>query len=156
MENIKVTKEVSLQRIDKYLSEVLVHSRSTIQAMIDEGAILVNGELPIIKFKHYNNINECPIRIYADFETFNDKSMKHTSKNEKTAFNTGHKPASFKILVVSDIYIDGYEKVDKYYSKSIIYKGSDADNVFIHNIQELENELGASSLRFRHATHAGT
>jgi len=106
-----------------------------------------DGELPIIKFKHYNNINECPIRIYADFETFNDKSMKHTSKNEnkvskkKTIFNTGHKPASFKILVVSDIYIDGYEKVDKYYSKSIIYKGSDADNVFVQKIQELENDL---------------
>jgi len=51
MENIKVTKEVSLQRIDKYLSEVLVHSRSTIQAMIDEGAILVNGELVKTKYK---------------------------------------------------------------------------------------------------------
>ena len=53
MENIKVTKEVSLQRIDKYLSEVLVHSRSTIQAMIDEGAILVNGEL--VKTKYLTN-----------------------------------------------------------------------------------------------------
>ena len=94
-----------------------------------------------IKFKHFNNINECPIRIYADFETFNDISMKHNSKNGKTSFNTGHKPASFKILVVSDIDIEGYEKVDKYYSKSIIYKGADSDVVFVKKIQELENIL---------------
>ena len=94
-----------------------------------------------IRFKHFNHINECPIRIYADFETFNDKSMKHNSKNGKSSFNTGHKPASFKILVVSDIKIDGFERVDKYYSKSIIYKGIDCDVVFVKKIQELEDEL---------------
>lgn len=95
-----------------------------------------------IKFSHFNNINECPIRIYADFQTFNDKSMSYNSKNGKSTFNTGHKPASFKILVVSDIEIDGYEKVNKYYSKSIIYKGEDCDVVFVRQIQELETELG--------------
>lgn len=94
-----------------------------------------------IKFKHYNHINECPVRIYADFETYNDKSMKHNSKNGKSSFNTGHKPASFKILVVSDIPVDGFERVDKYYSKSIIYKGVDCDVVFVKKIQELENDL---------------
>jgi len=39
-----------------------------------------------LKFGHYNIINECPIRIYGDFETLNDLSMKHKSKNEKTTF----------------------------------------------------------------------
>ena len=28
-----------------------------------------------IKISHYNNINECPIRIYSDFETFSDTSF---------------------------------------------------------------------------------
>jgi hypothetical protein len=39
-----------------------------------------------IKFRHYNNFNECPIRIYGDFETLNDLSMKHKSKNGNTTF----------------------------------------------------------------------
>ena len=117
------------------------HMSYCIPGQTVEMPVVKDGEQPVVKFRHFSNINECPIRIYADFETFNDASMRHSSKNEKTTYSTGHKPASFKILVVSDIYIDGYEKVDKYYSKSIIYKGSDADNVFIHHIQELETEL---------------
>lgn len=95
----------------------------------------------ILKFTHYSNINECPVRIYADFETFNDTSMKRTSKNGNTSFNTGHKPASFKILVVSDIPIEGYEKVEKFYTYSFMYKGVNSDRVFVEKIQELENEI---------------
>ena len=37
-----------------------------------------------IKFRRYNNVNECPVRIYGDFQTLNDLSMKHKSKNGKT------------------------------------------------------------------------
>jgi hypothetical protein len=37
-----------------------------------------------ISFKHFNNINECPIRIYADFESIKDISTRFKSKNEKT------------------------------------------------------------------------
>lgn len=95
----------------------------------------------ILKFTHYSNINECPVRIYADFETFNDTSMSKKSKNGNTSFNTGHKPASFKILVHSDIPIDGYIKVGDYWTYSYMYKGVDCDIVFVNKVQELENEL---------------
>lgn len=44
-EKIIVLAENNLERIDKYLNEVLEHSRSTIQAMIKEGNILVNGNI---------------------------------------------------------------------------------------------------------------
>jgi hypothetical protein len=37
-----------------------------------------------IKFRRYNNVNECPVRIYGDFQTLNDLSMEHKSKNGKT------------------------------------------------------------------------
>ena len=91
-----------------------------------------------IKFRHYNNINECPIRIYGDFETLNDVSMKHKSKNGNTIFKTGHKPASFEIIVVSDIYIEGYTKVGDYYITTYKNEGLDSANVFINKISQLE------------------
>ena len=49
-----------------------------------------------IKFSHFSNINECPIRIYADFETFNDKSMCHKSKIEQTSYNCEKKGPQFE------------------------------------------------------------
>ena len=94
-----------------------------------------------IKFKHYNNINECPIRIYSDFEALNDSSMYHKSKNEKTIFNTGHRPASFGLLVVSDIPIDGYEQINNTYTKYYIHKGLDSAEEFVKLIVKLEEEL---------------
>jgi hypothetical protein len=51
------------------------------------------------------------IRIYGAFETLNDLSTKHKSKNGKTTFETGQQPASFEIIEVSDTYIEGYTKV---------------------------------------------
>ncbi len=42
MEKIKVTEVNNFERIDKFLTEVTIYSRSTIQAMIKEGNILVN------------------------------------------------------------------------------------------------------------------
>jgi 23S rRNA pseudouridine1911/1915/1917 synthase len=42
MENIKVPKESNNQRIDKFLNDCLDESRSTIQAMLQDGSILVN------------------------------------------------------------------------------------------------------------------
>lgn len=44
MEKIKVQKEFHLTRIDKFLNDCLEESRSTIQTMIKEGNILVNGD----------------------------------------------------------------------------------------------------------------
>ena len=41
-------------------------------------------------FKNFNHINECPIRIYADFEAINDSSIGFMSKNGKSKFRTGH------------------------------------------------------------------
>lgn len=44
METIQVTEELTLNRIDKFLSEQTDHSRNTIQALIKEGYITVNEE----------------------------------------------------------------------------------------------------------------
>ena len=63
-----------------------------------------------IEFRHYNNINQFNIRIYGTFETLNDLSMKHKSKNGKTTFETGQQPASFEIIEVSDTYMKDIPK----------------------------------------------
>lgn len=95
-----------------------------------------------IRFEHYKNINECPIRIYSDFETYRDTSFASKSKNGKTTFEYKHIGASFKIFVVSDIPISiPYVMNSKYYTYSSIYHGKDANNEFIRQIQELENIL---------------
>lgn len=45
METIEVRQDQELERIDKYLSEVTEHSRSTIQALLKEGNITVNEDV---------------------------------------------------------------------------------------------------------------
>lgn len=94
-----------------------------------------------ISFTHYSHINKCPIRIYADFETFNDTSLQHKSKNGNTDFKTGHKPASFKLMVVSDFDIEGFQKVNDNFIYEYMYKGSDSDVHFIKKISQLETDL---------------
>ena len=94
-----------------------------------------------IEFKNFNHINECPVRIYADFEAINDNSIGFMSKNGKSNFRTGHIGASFKILVVSDIPIEGYTKVSSFYTYEIIYKGLDSNKIFINKLEELEKSL---------------
>ena len=95
-----------------------------------------------IKFKNFKNINECPVRIYADFESLKDVSLQFKSKNERTNFTDGHIGASFKILVVSDIPISLPNKqVDSYYTYESIYKGLDANDEFVKQIQMIENIL---------------
>lgn len=99
-------------------------------------------ENSVISFKHFNNLNQCPIRIYADFESIKDVSKMFKSKNEKTTFTDAHIGVSFKILVVSDIPIScGLDKVGDYYVYESIYKGLDANVEFVRQIQELENIL---------------
>ena len=39
-----VTEEFNLDRIDRYLTGLTEHSRSTIQALMKQGNVLVNGE----------------------------------------------------------------------------------------------------------------
>ena len=105
-------------------------------------AVEMPEEKSNIKFKNYKNINECPIRIYADFESIKDISLHFKSKNEKTNFTDGHIGISFKILVVSDIPISlVYNKVGEYYTYEYIYKGLDANNEFVKQIQIIENIL---------------
>ena len=114
------------------------HSKNCISGQ----AVEMPKDGAILKFEHYSNINECPIRIYADFESLKDKSMEYNSKNGKTVFTDGHIGASFKILVVSDIPISCcFEKVGDYYTYESIYKGTDANDEFVRQIQELENIL---------------
>jgi len=95
----------------------------------------------IMRFKHFNNLNPSPIRIYADFETFNDKTAHHCSINGNTTFTTQHQPASYKILIVSDFLIDGFDKVAHYYKKEHLYCGADADINFIHTLSSYEQML---------------
>ena len=88
------------------------------------------------EFKNFNHINECPIRIYADFEAINDSSKGFMSKNGKSNFRTGHIGVSFKLLVVSDIEIKGYSKVDKFNTYEFIYEALDSDIVFLKKLEE--------------------
>ena len=105
-------------------------------------AVEMPSENSNIKFKNFKNINECPVRIYADFESLKDVSLQFKSKNEKTNFTDGHIGASFKILVVSDIPISLPNKqVDDYYTYQSIYKGLDANDEFVKQIQMIENIL---------------
>ena len=67
--------------------------------------------------------------------------MCHKSKNEQTSYNTGHKSASYKLLIVSDIEIDGYEMINGYCTKSIIYNGDDSNVNFVKQISKIEVEL---------------
>lgn len=98
-----------------------------------------------IYFKKFSNLNECPIRIYADFESIKDISSHHKSKNGNTDFIDSHIGVSYKILVVSDIPINlESKKVNEYYIYSYIYKGLDANENFIIKIQELEEILTSS------------
>ena len=94
-----------------------------------------------IEFKNFNHINECPVRIYADFEAINDTSIGFMSKNGKSNFRTGHVGASFKILVVSDIPIEGYTKIENFYTYEYIYKGLDSNIAFVKKLEELEKSL---------------
>jgi len=144
--NKLLNKSGEKKEVCPYCLQFTSHGTGAIEAMDKHMNNCISGqacEMPkddYIKFQHFNNINECPIRIYADFEAFNlEKEIK--SKNEKSIFYTQHCPASFKILVVSDIKIDDYEAVDRYYTKSIIYKGEDCDKVFVEKLQELETHL---------------
>ena len=105
-------------------------------------AVEMPKENSTVEFKNYKNINECPVRIYADFESIKDISLQFKSKNEKTDFTDGHIGVSFKIIVVSDIPISLPNKqVDKYYTYEFIYKGLDANDEFVKQIQMIENIL---------------
>jgi len=104
-----------------------------------------------IKFGHYTNINQFNIRIYGAFETLNDLSMKHKSKNGKTTFETGQQPASFEIIQVSDTYIEGYTKVmgrwypyhkvqagrEQHDITTYKHEGLDSANVFMRTVLQL-------------------
>jgi 23S rRNA pseudouridine1911/1915/1917 synthase len=51
MEKIKVEQSQNNTRLDKYLNEKMDQSRSAIQAMIEGGSILVNGNMVKNKYK---------------------------------------------------------------------------------------------------------
>ena len=105
-------------------------------------AVQMPDKQSFLSFKNFNNINECPIRIYADFESIKDKTFKFESKNGNTDFTDGHVGASFKIIVVSDIPISiPYKIVENYYIHEYIYKGLNANDEFVNQIQTLENIL---------------
>ena len=91
------------------------------------------------------------IRIYGAFETLNDLSTKHKSKNGKTTFETGQQPASFEIIQVSDKYSEGYTKVmgrwypyhkvqagrEQHDITTYKHEGLDSANVFMRTVLQL-------------------
>lgn len=97
-------------------------------------------ESNILKFKNFSNTMPLPIRVYADFETYMDKMMRHLSKNENTEFSCCHKPNSYKLRIVSDIplSIPNSYKVGDFYTYFKLYKGIDADKDFVITIEQLE------------------
>ncbi len=54
-EKFVIEVENNLERLDKYLTSITEHSRSTVQALIQEGNILVNGEKVKNKYKVKTN-----------------------------------------------------------------------------------------------------
>ncbi len=78
----------------------------------------------------------------ADRPGIKDILLQFKSKNERTDFTDGHIGASFKNLVVSDIPISMPNKqVENYYTYQTIYKGLDANDEFVKQIQMIENIL---------------
>lgn len=63
-EKYLITEENNLERIDKYLTSITDHSRSTIQALITEGNVLVNG----IKVKNRYKIKTDDVITLTPFE----------------------------------------------------------------------------------------
>ena len=142
-----------------YCCQFTTNSRDAQNSLENHMKCCVAGqrvEMPtndFISFTHYSNINKCPIRIYADFETYNGVSKIPNSNNGNTIFNTQHKAASFKLLVVSDFHIDGYKQVHNYYIKEYMHKGIDADIKFIHLISLLEEFLLGKMQQQREANY---
>lgn len=93
-----------------------------------------------IKFKHYNNIIKCPIRIYADFEAINKKED-IKSKNGNTSYDTNHKGVSFKFQCVSELPLKGFRKVGNKYTKTFLYVGYDSPKIFVEEMTILEAEI---------------
>lgn len=54
-QTFKVTEDFNLDRIDRYLAGLTEHSRSTIQALMKQGKVLVNGELVKTNYKIKTN-----------------------------------------------------------------------------------------------------
>ncbi len=74
MENLIVEERQNNTRIDKYLSEMLEHSRSTIQAMIKDGAILVNDKP--VKSNYKVKVNDT-----ITIEEIQEKEIELTKEN---------------------------------------------------------------------------
>ena len=92
-----------------------------------------------LHFKSLNKLNQLPIRIYCDFESYKDTSKSHTSKNGNTNFDDAHKPASFMLVVVSDVPLPMvHKKINNRYIYNSLYIGEDAGDEYVRQIKELE------------------
>ena len=90
----------------------------------------------ILKFKNIQNCVECPIKIFADFESIL-APMEETSG--KVRMYQKHIPISFVIRIVSRI--EGFEL------DPTVYTGSNAEKVFV---KELEKIMRRIYDRFHH------
>ena len=95
------------------------------------------GKNDELKFKHVQNCVECPIKIYADFESF----LKPINKTHgKTILYQKHTPSAFCLNVVS--------RVEGFSMEPITYSGEDAEKVFVEKLENSRNK-SKNGLKFQ-------
>ncbi len=100
MEKIIITEDLALNRIDKVLTDTLEHSRSTIQVMIKEGNVTVNGntvknnyklkidDVIVIEELEEKEIDITPEDIDIDI-VYQDKDLLIIKKSDKMVVHPG-------------------------------------------------------------------
>ena len=83
-----------------------------------------------LKFENIQNCVECPIKIYADFESFLEPINK--IHGEITLYQR-HTPSAFYLYVVS--------RVDGFLMDPITYVGEDAGNVVVEKLEQLAKQI---------------
>ena len=82
-----------------------------------------------LKFKHIQNMVECPIKIMFDFESFLEKSDKVSGNTELYQI---HKPSAFCIYVVSRV--EGFEMDPVTY---VCKNDDDVSKVFVEELEKI-------------------
>ncbi|EKX44397.1 hypothetical protein GUITHDRAFT_175435 [Guillardia theta CCMP2712] len=99
-----------------------------------------------ISFNKHVALNKLPIRIYGDFEAIQDYNDTKISKNGNTSYYSKHKAASFKILIVSDIPLIGFDhkKVNDKYIYDYLYRGEKPAYEFASLLMRIKDALNNS------------
>ena len=96
--------------------------------------IMPKPERSILKFKNIQNSVECPVKIYADFETFLEPIDR---KHGETKLHHRHVPSAFCFYVVS--------RVEGFHMDPVTYvsQGEDhqVDRVFVEKLEEVTKKI---------------